>query len=103
MIQTSKDVLFLILGVSIFVISFFFSLLLYYLIRVVSELSKTAKAIGRVGQRVDEVSKAIKEKIGGFSLMPLISEAIRLVIEFLRDKRGKKSSSAKASEDEENR
>lgn len=90
MIQTSKDILFLVLGVSVLVISFFFSLLLYYLIKVVSELSKAAKAIGRVGHRVDEVSKAIKEKVAGFSLMPLVSEAIRLVIEFLRDKRGKK-------------
>lgn len=90
MIQTSKDILFLVLGVSVLVISFFFSLLLYYLVKVVSELSKTAKAIGKVGHRVDEVSKAIKEKVTGFSLMPLISEAIRLVIEFLRERRGRK-------------
>lgn len=90
MIQTSKDVLFLVLGVSILAISFFFSLFLYYLIRVVSEFSRTAKAIGRVGQHLEEVSKTIKERVGSFSLIPLVSEAIRLVIEFLREKREKK-------------
>lgn len=92
MIQTSKDVLFIILGVSILIVSVFFSLLLYYLIRVVSEFSKAIKIIGKISQRADDLTKTIKEKVSGFSLVPLISEAIRLMIDFLRKKKDEKKS-----------
>jgi|GEM_PF-6664159 len=90
MIQTSKDILFLVLGISILVVSFFFSLLLYYLVKAVSEFHRAAKSIGKITNRVDEIAKSLKEKIGGFSFMPLMAEAIKTVIDFLRDKkRGK--------------
>lgn len=90
MIQTSKDVLFLVLGVSILVVSFFFSLLLYYLVRAVSELHRAAKSIGKITNRADEIAKNLKEKISSFSFMPLMAEAIKTVIDFLRDKKKEK-------------
>ena len=97
MIQTTKDILFLVLGVSILVVSFFFSLLLYYLVKAVSELHRAAKSVSKVTTKVDEIAKSVKEKISGFSFMPLMAEAIKTVIDFMRDK--KKGSKKKVIEE----
>jgi len=90
MIQTSKDILFLILGVSVLVVSFFFCFLFFYLIKVVKEFYKATKSVRKVTQRADEISKTVKEKVREFTLLPLLSEAIRTVIEFLKEKKKKK-------------
>jgi hypothetical protein len=99
MIQTTKDILFLVLGISILVISFFFSLFLYYLIKVVSGLNQSVKSLGKITNRADEIAKSLKEKITGFSFMPLLAEAVKTTIEFLKEK--KKKSKKTSEEDEE--
>lgn len=90
MIQTSKDVLFLVLGLSILVVSFFISLLLYYLMKFFREFYKASRSFSKITDRANETAKIVKEKVQQFTLLPLLSEAIRAVIEFLKEKRGKK-------------
>jgi len=90
MIQTSKDILFLILGISILVISFFFSLLLYYLVKLVKKLYNTGKFVEKIGTRIDEIVKTAERKVKEITLLPLISEAIKTVIEFLKERKRSK-------------
>jgi len=90
MIETSKNILFLVLGIAILVISFFLCFFLYYLIRLVREFYKAGKLIRKVTQRADEISRTVKEKVKQFTLLPLLSEAIKAVIEFLKEKRKEK-------------
>lgn len=87
MIQTSKDILFLVLGVSILAVSFFACLLFYYLVRLIKKLYNTGKFIEKVGNRINEITKTAERKVREITLLPLLSEAIRAVIEFLREKR----------------
>lgn len=98
MIQTTKDILFLVLGISILVISFFFSLFLYYLIKVISGLNQSIKSIGKTTHRVEEITGTIKEKISAFSFMPLLAEGVKVAIDFLKEKKKK---AKKIAEDEE--
>lgn len=93
MIQTTKDILFLVLGFSILLVSFFFSLFLYYLIKMASGLNQSVQSISKMTTRVEEITKSIKEKITNFSFMPLLAEAMKTTIDFLKEKkkRGKKS------------
>jgi biopolymer transport protein ExbB/TolQ len=90
MLQTSKDFLFVTLGVAVLVISFFSCLLLYYLIRAAKEFYRVTASVKKIGERVDETAKTVKEKILSFSLLPLLSEAIKVGIDFLREKKKEK-------------
>jgi cell shape-determining protein MreC len=89
MIQTSKDILFLVLGFSILLVSFFFALLLYYLIKMASGLSQSVKSIEKITNRAEEITKSLKEKVVNFTFMPLVAEAMKATIDFLREKKKK--------------
>ncbi|MCX7778895.1 MAG: hypothetical protein N2259_01460 [Patescibacteria group bacterium] len=100
MIQTSKDVLFLVLGISILVVSFFLILLLYYLMKFFRECYKVSKSFSKITDRINETTKIVKEKGRQFTLLPLLSEAIRTIIEFLKEMKRKKEEKREEVEQE---
>lgn len=90
MFQTSKDILFIALGIAILAISFFLCFFLYYLIRLVKEFYEAGRSIKKTFLRIDGISKNLKEKLKEFTLIPLLSEAIKAFIGFLKEKQRKK-------------
>ncbi len=95
MIQTSKDILFLILGLSILTISFFTCFFLYYLIRLIKKLYNAGRFIEEVSGRLNEIVKTTERKIKEITLLPLIAEGIRTVIDFLKERKKNKEKEEK--------
>lgn len=88
--MTSQDFLFIVLGAGILVVSFFISLLLYYSVKVFREFYKLSKSFSKITGRVDEMTKIARDKVRQFTIIPLLHEAIKVAIEFLRDRLRKK-------------
>lgn len=96
MIQTTKDILFLILGISILVISFFLAIFLYYLVKLVKKLYNAGRFVEKISAKLNEITKTAEKKVKEITLLPLLSEAIRTAIEFLKER--KKSKEEKKEE-----
>ncbi|MFN3301806.1 MAG: hypothetical protein ACK413_02140 [Patescibacteria group bacterium] len=95
MIQSSKDILFLILGISILAVSFFICLLLYYLVKLVRKFYKTGKFLEKISEKINEIIETVGKKVKEITLIPLISEAIKTVIDFLKEKKKEKEKKEK--------
>ena len=84
MLQTSQDILFLCLAVSIVAIAVFICLALYYLIRMLKRANDFTEGLNNYFEKFDEILETIKQKISlavpiGVTMSKLIIEAINLL------------------------
>jgi hypothetical protein len=56
----------------------------------VKKLYNTGKFVEKIGTRIDEIVKTAERKVKEITLLPLISEAIKTVIEFLKERKRSK-------------
>ena len=106
MLNTSRDLLNVLLAVSIFGISVFICFLLYYMAVSIRQFYKIAKDLRLVIDDAGKVVKVFREKAeGSISYMLLMGEGIKTVLEYVKDKEGigKKRASKKGNTLKRNR
>lgn len=93
MLQTSKDVLFIVLAVCILGFTVFVCWGIYYLIAITKQLNETIKEFRQKMQRIDNFIMLVEEKVkSSTSYFILFAEGIKEVLSFLRDRKDKKKS-----------
>jgi hypothetical protein len=91
MLETSKDVLNIVIAVSVFGLTAFVCWTIYYLARILQQLFGLVKDMRDRLQKLDDLIKAVKEKIEHTtSYLLLISEGVKKLVEVIRDRTEKK-------------
>jgi len=86
MFETSQDILNISKTAAVAGLSVLFGILIYYMIRIVRQIFLMIKEMRDRINKVDEVVKAIKEKIEhSTSYLLLISEGMKKVLEVAKD------------------
>ena len=93
LVETSKDVLNIILAISVFGVSFFVCWALYYLVMTLRQLFKTVESIKAKMDKVDEAITAFKNKIeSSSSYLLILGEGVKKLVDVMksREKRREK-------------
>lgn len=88
MIQTSKDLLFIVIAIAIAWLTIFLSIILYYFFTIVRQGSKIAKDWQERFNKIDVLINLVREKIvnSAFSFVAL-AEAIKQIKDFIKSKK----------------
>jgi hypothetical protein len=104
-IETSKDLLYVVLAFCALWLTVFISWLLYYLIALLRDADSLSRQIKGVVEKADQLAFAIHEKMErGAATMTLVANTIKELVVWgiqERSKTQKKSSSRKRDDDEE--
>jgi hypothetical protein len=99
-IETSKDLLFIVLAFCILWLSIFLSWLLYYLIAIVRDAESLVRQVRHAVDKIDELAHAAHEKMErSAASFTLIAQALKEVVSWaikekmLKGKKGKKTGS----------
>jgi len=85
MLETSKDVLNIVLAISVLGISFFIAWSLFYLTMILRNLFKAVKEFKERLDKVDEAVTAFKNKIeSSSSYLLLLGEGVKKLVEVMR-------------------
>lgn len=97
-IETSKDLLFVVLAFSVLWITIFLSWLLYYLIAIVRDAELLVRQIKSAVAKVDELAHAAHEKMErSAASFTLIAQAVKeLVVWGIQERAGKKPAAKRA-------
>jgi len=96
LIQSSKDIMYIVMAFGIFLLSAFFAWLLYYMIMIIRQVYVMTKEMRARINKVDETFRAFKEKFDhGASYLLLISEGIKKLVEVAGEYNGKKKTGKK--------
>jgi hypothetical protein len=91
MLETSKDVLNIVLAISVGSFTFFLCWSLFYVAMSLRQVYRGFKSMKERFDRIDELIKALKEKIeSSTSYLLLIGEGVKKLVEVMRDKRDDK-------------
>lgn len=102
MLDTSKDVLFIVIAFSVLWLTFFISWLLFYVIMIVKSAHDLVKNIKRKLDLFEDVLTTVKERVEhSASHLTLLVESVGKIIEFALDKKANKTSSKKRKKIEE--
>lgn len=90
-INDSKDLLYVIISISVLVFTVFACWALYYLARILQQMFKTVKEMRKRFNKFDELAKIIKEKIEhSASYLALIGAAVKKLVEIMKVRTEKK-------------
>lgn len=91
MFETSKDVLNIVIAISVLGLAAFTCWAIYYFARILQQVFKVAREMRDRLHKLDELIKAIKEKIEhSTSYLLLISEGVKKLVEVIKDRTEKK-------------
>ena len=86
MFETSKDFLNIAIGAGVIGVVFFTCFAIYYLARILSQVFKITKEMRERIHKIDEVIKALKEKIEhSTSYLLLIGEGVKKLVEVIKE------------------
>ena len=97
MLESSKDLLFIVLAVCAIAFTTFACWLLYYLVAIVKDTYSMTKSLKKKVELIDEILKTIKEKINSTaSYIGLIFSGLEKIVDYVqRRKTSPESKSAK--------
>lgn len=81
MIESTKDILFLVLSVSIAFFTFFLCYLLFYLIKVLKEVTTLVED---VKERFDQLHRTVES---GFNYLGMLTEGIKMAMGYFDEKK----------------
>lgn len=91
MLETSSDVLNVVLAISIFSIAFFVSWALYYLVMTLKQLFRAVKEFQERLDKIDEAIMAFKNKIeSSSSYLLLLGEGVKKLVEIMKSRERRK-------------
>ncbi|MBI2459324.1 MAG: hypothetical protein HYV53_02095 [Parcubacteria group bacterium] len=97
LINDSKDLLYIIISISVLVFTIFFCWALYYLARILQQMFRIIKETRERLNKFDELVKMIKEKIEhSASYLLLISAGVKKLVEIMKVRTEKKKMGKKA-------
>ncbi|MDP2737108.1 MAG: hypothetical protein Q8O59_05035 [bacterium] len=90
-INDSKDLLYIIISVSVLLFTIFSCWAIYYLARILGQMFKIIKEMRDRLNKFDELMKMVKEKIEhSASYLPLIMEGVKKLVELMKNRAEKK-------------
>ncbi|MCK5460217.1 hypothetical protein KAI52_03815 [Candidatus Parcubacteria bacterium] len=91
MLETSKDLLFIVLSFSVLLLTFCFVWLFYYLIKIIRDISSSIDKINDITKKIDDLVKLVKDKLGSSaSHLFMIGEMIKSVMNYINKKQENK-------------
>ena len=92
MLETSKDLLLVVIAGAVALLTIFTCWALYYVIVMLKNMSKMTVSIRQKLELVDKILKLVKEKLEkGSNHIALISDSVIKLVGFLMDKQAKSS------------
>ncbi len=96
MLETSRDVLNLVLALAVAALAFFTSWAIYYLVMILRQGFKAAREIKSTVNRIDKTVKIFRDKIEhSASYLLLIGEGLKKLVEVIAEKNDKDKKSEK--------
>ncbi|OGY41762.1 MAG: hypothetical protein A2Y82_02700 [Candidatus Buchananbacteria bacterium RBG_13_36_9] len=96
MLESSKDILFIVLAVSIFLFTVFICWAIYYIAMILREAKKIVADVRKKIELVESLIMALKEKLESTSShMKLLVETVANVAEYFKERRGEKKAKKK--------
>lgn len=90
MIETSKDLLYVVLAFSVLWLTIFLSWMLYYVIMMLRQTNQAIKHFREKMEKVSQAMEKIKEKFENTSAyLGLIGKAVEKMVEFIGEKKKK--------------
>ncbi len=87
-IETSKDILYIVLAFSVLWLTIFISWLLYYFISIIRSVNRVVSGLSKTLEKVEEAVKVVKEKIEhSASYFVVAAEALKEVVKYVIEKR----------------
>jgi len=100
-INESKDLLYIVIAVSVLIFTIFSCWAIYYLARILQQMFRVIKETRDRLNKFDELIKTIKEKIEhSASYLPLIMEGVKKLVELMKNRAEKKRSKKIKTNDE---
>ena len=94
MLETSKDLLYLVIAFCILWITVFFCWLLYYFISIIGSVRGVIKSVKEKLEKVDELINLIKDKVEhSTTYLGVIVNGVGKIIDYIKDKKDKDSKS----------
>ena len=98
-INDSKDLLYIVISISVLIFTIFSCWALYYLARILQQMFKVIKETRARLNKFDELVKMITEKIEhSTAYLPLIGQGIKKLVELIKNRSEKKKRSKKAEQ-----
>jgi len=96
MLETSKDLLNIVIAISIFGLTIFICWAIFYFSQILRQAFKVAKEMRERLHKVDEVIQSLKEKIEhSASYLLLIGEGVKKLVEVVKEHTGKEEKKRK--------
>jgi len=90
-INDSKDLLYIVISVSVLLFTIFSCWAIYYLAKILQQMFRVIKETRDRLNKFDELVKMIKEKIErSTSYLPLIGEGVKKLVELMKNRAEKK-------------
>jgi len=91
LINDSKDLLYIVISVSVLIFTIFSCWAIYYLARILQQFFKIIEETHDRLNKFDELVKMVKEKIEhSASYLPLIMEGVKKLVELMKNRADKK-------------
>ncbi|MCU0679761.1 MAG: hypothetical protein MUF50_00430 [Planctomycetes bacterium] len=88
MFETSRDILNIVLSVSVAVFTFFLCWSLYYVVASFREIFKATREVQESVKKIEDLIDTIKNKVtGGFSNLMAMGEVMKRVMDFVKEKK----------------
>ncbi len=102
MLETSKDILNIVLAISVFGISFFIAWSLYYLVMILRQAFKAVKELKARMDKIDETITAFKNKIeSSSSYLLFLGEGVKKLVEVMRSRESRKDENKNKDEEKD--
>ena len=99
MLETSKDILNIIIALSIFGLAFFICWSVFYLAMMLRQIFKIIKEMRDRTHKIDEIIKLIKKKIEhSTSSLTLIGEGVKKLVEVVKERAEKREEKKKKND-----
>lgn len=102
MLETSKDVLNLLLGFSVLIVAVFFSWMIYQMGRMLKNVNDTIKGVQNVVTSIDEIIKKFKDKAGdAMTYLTVLIKSGQEIMSFVKKQKSNRSRKKKESNETE--
>lgn len=96
LIESSNDVLYLVISFCVLWLTIFLAWLIYYLAMITRQVYQITKEMRERARKIDDIIKNFREKVEhSASYLVLISEGIKKLVEMVKDKGGGKKEKTK--------
>ena len=93
MLETSKDVLNLLLGFSVFLVALWLSWIFYQIGRTMQSVNRTMTSVQKAFESISKLADKVKEKTNSAgTYLAVLLKSGQQIVEFIKDKKTKKSS-----------